>query len=65
MASAFPLSASLSIFGSTGLTGYFTLEGLEMPKDASDKVLLINAAASATGSTCGQLAKLRGCKVGK
>ena len=53
--------AALSIFGVTGLTAYFGLLDIGDPK-AGDTVL-ISGAAGATGSTVGQIAKIKGCRV--
>ena len=48
----------LSILGITGMTAYFGLMDIGMPK-AGDTVL-VSGAAGATGSVVGQIAKLKG-----
>ena len=53
--------AALSIFGVTGLTAYFGLLDVGDPR-AGDTVL-ISGAAGAKGSTVGQIAKIKGCRV--
>lgn len=56
-----PISYPLHIYGLTGLTAYFGLLDIGLPK-AGDTVV-ISGAAGATGSTVGQIAKLMGCHV--
>ena len=56
-----PISYPLHIFGLTGLTAYFGLLDLGLPK--AGETVLISGAAGATGSTVGQIAKLLGCRV--
>ena len=56
-----PMSYPLHIFGLTGLTAYFGLLDLGLPK--AGETVLISGAAGATGSTVGQIAKLLGCRV--
>ena len=56
-----PMSYPLHIYGLTGLTAYFGLLDIGVPK-AGDTVV-ISGAAGATGSTVGQIAKLMGCHV--
>ena len=51
----------LSILGITGMTAYFGLMDIGMPK--ADETVLISGAAGATGSVVGQIAKLQGCRV--
>jgi NADPH-dependent curcumin reductase CurA len=55
-----PLSAYLGVLGVTGLTAWAGLNLVDVK--AGDRVF-ISAAAGATGSVAGQLAKLRGCRV--
>jgi NADPH-dependent curcumin reductase len=55
-----PLSASLGILGATGMTAYFGLLDIGKPKQTD--VVLVSAAAGATGSTVAQIAKnVLGC----
>jgi prostaglandin reductase 1 len=56
-----PLSYALGVLGMPGAAAYFGLNHLCNPKEG--QTVLVNAAAGAVGSTVGQLAKLRGCKV--
>lgn len=53
-----PPTAVLGILGTTGLTAYFGL--LEVGRMRAGDVVLVSGAAGATGSTVGQLAKLKG-----
>lgn len=52
---------ALSIFGITGLTAYFGLLDIGMPKEGD--TVLVSGAAGATGSVVGQIAKIKGCRV--
>jgi len=56
-----PLSAYLSVLGSTGLSAYFALSEIGKPK--SGETLVVSGAAGAVGSIAGQIGKLFGCKV--
>ncbi|MBY6189894.1 NADP-dependent oxidoreductase [Microbulbifer agarilyticus] len=56
-----PLSSFLGILGPTGLTAYFGL--LDVGKPQAGETVLVSAAAGAVGSTVGQIAKLKGCRV--
>ena len=56
-----PISYPLHIYGLTGLTAYFGL--LDIGKPKSGDTVVISGAAGATGSTVGQIAKLKGCHV--
>jgi NADPH-dependent curcumin reductase CurA len=53
-----PPTAALGILGTTGLTAYFGL--LEVGRMRERDVVLVSGAAGATGSTVGQIAKLKG-----
>ena len=56
-----PPEMMLSVLGITGLTAYFGLLDLGMPKPG--ETVLISGAAGATGSVAGQIAKIKGCRV--
>ena len=56
-----PLPVYLSALGMTGMTAYFALLDIGAPK-AGDTVV-ISGAAGAVGSTAGQIAKRKGCRV--
>jgi NADPH-dependent curcumin reductase CurA len=56
-----PLSAYLSVLGSTGLSAYFALSEIGKPK--SGETLVVSGAAGAVGSIAGQIGKIFGCKV--
>lgn len=58
---ALPLSAYLGALGGTGMTAYFGLLRIGKPK--SGDVVLVSAAAGATGSIVCQIAKIKGCTV--
>lgn len=58
---AAPLSAYLGILGMTGLTAYFGLTNIGQPQKG--ETVLVSGAAGAVGSTVGQIAKIKGCKV--
>jgi NADPH-dependent curcumin reductase len=51
-------TAALSVFGITGMTAYFGLIDVGRVKDGD--VVVVSGAAGATGSTVGQIAKLKG-----
>ena len=55
-----PLSAYLGVLGMNGLTAWV---GLNLVDVKGGDCVFISAAAGATGSIAGQLAKLRGCRV--
>eukprot|EP00037_Helgoeca_nana_P032740 m.415196 g.415196 ORF g.415196 m.415196 type:complete len:366 (+) comp29558_c0_seq1:177-1274(+) len=56
-----PLSAHLGVLGITGLTAYFGLLRVGLPK--AGETVLVSGAAGATGSVVCQVAKIKGCKV--
>ena len=51
-------TAALSVFGSTGMTAYFGL--LDVGKLKEGDTVVVSGAAGATGSTVGQLARIKG-----
>ena len=55
-----PLSLSLGVLGLNGITAYFGLLDLGLPR-AGDTVV-VSTAAGAVGSAVGQIAKLMGCR---
>lgn len=56
-----PLTASLSVLGTTGLTAYTGF--LDICRPNPGETLVVSAAAGAVGSIVGQIAKIKGCKV--
>jgi NADPH-dependent curcumin reductase CurA len=56
-----PLTAYLSVLGPTGLTAYFGLLDVCQPRNGD--TLVVSAAAGAVGSTVGQIARIKGCRV--
>lgn len=56
-----PLTWHLGVLGMPGMTAYFGL--LEKAKPQQDEIVLISGAAGIVGSTVGQIAKIKGCKV--
>ena len=55
------LSHYMSVLGLTGLTAYFGL--LEVGRPRPGETVLVSAAAGATGSVAGQIARIGGCRV--
>lgn len=56
-----PLSVYLGALGMTGLTAYFGLTEIGMPKPG--ETLVVSGAAGAVGTMAGQIGKLLGCRV--
>ena len=55
-----PLSLSLGVLGLNGVTAYFGLLDLGLPKPGD--TVVVSTAAGAVGSAVGQIAKLMGCR---
>ena len=55
-----PLSLSLGVLGVNGVTAYFGLLDLALPRPGD--TVVVSTAAGAVGSTVGQIAKLMGCR---
>ncbi len=51
----------LNVLGMPGMTGYFGLMDVGLPK--AGETVVISGAAGAVGQTVGQIAKLKGCRV--
>ena len=56
-----PISTALGVLGMPGLTAYFGLLEVGQLKDGEH--VLVSGAAGAVGSTAGQIAKIKGCRV--
>lgn len=53
--------AVMSVYGPTGATAYFGMVGIGKPKEG--ETVVVSAAAGATGSVAGQIAKIAGARV--
>jgi NADPH-dependent curcumin reductase CurA len=56
-----PISTAIGVLGMPGLTAYFGLLDLGQPRSA--ETVVVSGAAGAVGSTVGQIAKIKGCRV--
>ncbi len=56
-----PLELAMSVLGLTGITAYFGLLDVGRPK--AGETVVVSAAAGATGSVVGQIARIHGCRV--
>ena len=57
----FPLTNFLSVLGITGLTAYFGILDVGLPK--AGETVVVSTAAGAVGSIVCQIAKIKGCRV--
>jgi NADPH-dependent curcumin reductase CurA len=53
--------AVMSVYGPTGATAYFGMQGIGRPQ--AGETVVVSAAAGATGSVAGQIAKIAGARV--
>ena len=56
-----PISTSVGVLGSPGLTGYVGMVDVGRPR--AGETVVVSAAAGAVGSVAGQIAKIRGARV--
>lgn len=56
-----PVTTALGVLGITGLTAYFGLLDIGVPKEG--ETVVVSGAAGAVGMTVCQLAKIKGCRV--
>ncbi len=56
-----PLTAQMSVLGSTGMTAYFGMLDIGRPKPG--ETVVVSAAAGAVGSIAAQIAKIKGARV--
>jgi NADPH-dependent curcumin reductase CurA len=56
-----PISLGLGVLGMPGLTAYFGLLELGLPKEG--ETVVVSAASGAVGAVVGQIAKIKGCRV--
>jgi NADPH-dependent curcumin reductase len=56
-----PITTALGVLGMPGMTAYTGLANIGEPKDG--ETLVVAAAAGPVGSTVGQIAKIKGCRV--
>ncbi len=56
-----PVTTALGVLGMPGMTAYTGLANIGQPKEG--ETLVVAAAAGPVGSTVGQIAKLKGCRV--
>jgi len=56
-----PLPKYLNVLGMPGMTGYFGLLDVGLPK--AGETVVVSAATGAVGQVVGQVAKIKGCKV--
>jgi len=55
-----PMSTSLGVLGTNGMTAYFGLLDVGQPK--AGETVVVSTAAGAVGSCVGQIARIRGCR---